>query len=425
MKRGAIAALAVAALAGCAIEPVQPPEGIHLPAVGRFSAAQPGDVLPSGWRVWQLSGLKRPTEYRLVDHEGRTVVFARARSSASGLVFPISVDPKEYPYLQWHWNVPALIHRADNTRRATEDSPARIVIAFDGDRSKLPFEEQLFAEQFRLFTKQEFPYALLMYIWENRAPVGSVIENLHTSRIRMIVADSGDAHLGTWRAETRNIYEDYKRAFGEEPVRIRSVGIMTDTDNTGEDAKRSTATSRSCGGGRRNEGAAGASGRSRARSMIAPDSTRPGRCRTLAAVPAQPAGAESVHDLLGRVLREQRRRQDLREHLGDAPRAALEPLRVAELGADDVQVARTRPSRSMPGPSSRKSASRASGVFCIARRTSRQITLPLPSRCRSAAPRGKPGDRARFLDEAVAAEHLHALGDHHGSRLHSQSSRPA
>jgi phosphomannomutase len=133
--------------------------------------------------------------------------------------------------------VPALINRADNTRRATEDSPARIVIAFDGDGSKLPLEERIFADQFRMFTKQEFPYALLMYIWENRAPVGTVIENLHTSRIRMIVADSGDANLGQWRQQTRNVYEDFRRAFGEEPTRIKSVGIMTDSDNTGEEAE--------------------------------------------------------------------------------------------------------------------------------------------------------------------------------------------
>ena len=88
-----------------------------------------------------------------------------------------------------------------------------------------------------MFTKQEFPYALLMYIWENRAPVGSVIENLHTSRIRMIVVDSGDANLGQWREEVRNVYEDFRRAFGEEPTLIKSVGIMTDSDNTGEEAE--------------------------------------------------------------------------------------------------------------------------------------------------------------------------------------------
>jgi hypothetical protein len=228
--------IAAIVLAGCAVTP-EPPGEIQLPAVGKFSAEKPGDTLPSGWRVWKLSGLKRPTEYSLVDHEGRTVVLARSRGSASGLVFPISIDLKAYPYLHWHWKVPALIPSADNTQRHLEDSPVRIVITFDGDKSKLPLEDRLFADQFRMFTKQEFPYAILMYIWENRAPVGSVIENLHTSRIRMIVADSGDANLGTWREETRNLYEDYRRAFGEAPGPVKSVAIMTDTDNTGEEAE--------------------------------------------------------------------------------------------------------------------------------------------------------------------------------------------
>jgi len=232
------AGLAAATLAGCAIQPGRPTvTETPLPAVGRFSAAKPGEALPSGWEVWKLSGLKRRTEYRLVDYGGRTVLFAHARGSASGLVFPTSIDPRAYPLMQWRWNVSALISGADNTKRHLEDSPARIVIAFEGDRRKLPIEERIFADQFKAFTKQEFPYAVLMYIWENHAPVGTVIDNPHTSRIKMIVADSGYANVGTWREKTRNVYEDFKRAFGEEPARIQSVGIMTDTDNTGEEAK--------------------------------------------------------------------------------------------------------------------------------------------------------------------------------------------
>jgi hypothetical protein len=231
-----LAICAALALAGCAVTP-EPPDEVRLPAVARFSTEKPGDGLPPGWREWKLSGLKRPTEYRLVDYQGRTVVLARSRASASGLVLPVSIDLAQYPYLHWHWKVPALIPSADNTQRHLEDSPVRIVITFDGDKSKLPLEERLFADQFRMFTKQEFPYAILMYIWENRAPVGRVIDNLHTSRIKMIVADSGAENLGKWRAETRNVYEDYRRAFGEDPPRIRSIGIMTDSDNTGADAE--------------------------------------------------------------------------------------------------------------------------------------------------------------------------------------------
>jgi len=81
------------------------------------------------------------------------------------------------------------------------------------------------------------PYATLVYIWENRARKNTVIPNLHTSRIKMIVAESGPESLGKWQKVTRDIVKDYKRAFGEIPGMITSVGIMTDTDNTGMKAE--------------------------------------------------------------------------------------------------------------------------------------------------------------------------------------------
>ena len=45
-----------------------------------------------------------------------------------------------------------------------------------------------------------------------------------------------EARLNQWLNEERNVYEDYKKAFGEEPSMISGIAIMTDTDNTGESA---------------------------------------------------------------------------------------------------------------------------------------------------------------------------------------------
>jgi hypothetical protein len=200
--------------------------------VTRFSDGAPGDGLPPGWQPWTLSSFKKSTEYRLVREGGRAVVRARARSSASGLIYGVQVDLKKHPYLTWRWKVPALIEAADNTKRHKEDSPVRLVLAFSGDRSKLSFDDRLFAQQFKMFTRRELPYATLMYIWENRMPESSVIPNPHTGRIKMVVAETGSRKLGQWYTETRNVYEDYKRAFGEEPQAVEWVAIMTDTDNT-------------------------------------------------------------------------------------------------------------------------------------------------------------------------------------------------
>jgi hypothetical protein len=228
------AILVSALLVGCATLQEQLPEQIVLPYVSSFSANPAGEDLPTGWRPWGVTRFKRPTEYRLVKQDGRTVVRASASASASGLMHPLDLDAKIYRLLNWHWKVDQLIAKADNTQKQTEDSPVRLVISFDGDMEKLDFGDRMFFDQIKAFTGQHLPYATLMYIWENRVARDEVIPNRHTSRIKMVVAESGREKLGEWREQTRNIYDDFRRAFGEEPGRIISVGIMTDTDNTGE-----------------------------------------------------------------------------------------------------------------------------------------------------------------------------------------------
>jgi Protein of unknown function (DUF3047) len=208
-------------------------ERVIIIPVSKFSSSRAGEALPPGWRTWTVGKFKKATEYQLVKEDGGTVIKASADASASGLSHDLQLNPKEYPLLKWRWKVPALIATADNTRKQTEDSPARLIVTFQGDTSILPFKDRLFALQMKVLTGYDMPYAMLMYIWENRVPVGTVIPSQHTSRIKMIVAESGSDKLGKWRDEVRNVYEDYKRAFGQEPPPTRTIGIMTDTDNTG------------------------------------------------------------------------------------------------------------------------------------------------------------------------------------------------
>ncbi|MDB5807484.1 MAG: hypothetical protein JWN73_4806 [Betaproteobacteria bacterium] len=224
----------VCALAGCAThKPV--PDSVALADVTRFSTGKPGEVLPGSWQPWTLSKLKKSTAYRMVQDDGKTVISARADASASGLIHPLAnLDPNAYGELSWRWKVEDLIKGADNTRGNREDSPVRLVVTFAGDMEKLDFGEKMFFSQVKAMTGQQMPYATLMYIWENRAKKDLVIANGHTGRIKMVVAESGRDKVGRWQEVRRNLVEDYKRAFGEEPGAITAIGIMTDTDNTGE-----------------------------------------------------------------------------------------------------------------------------------------------------------------------------------------------
>ena len=67
--------------------------------------------------------------------------------------------------------------------------------------------------------------------------MGTAVPNPYTEQVHRIVVESGPTKVNAWMTEARNVYEDYKRAFGEEPAMMSGIAIMTDTDNTGESAE--------------------------------------------------------------------------------------------------------------------------------------------------------------------------------------------
>lgn len=235
-SRAITAALLCAVLAGCAIKPSQQTVTTGPAEVAPFSTGAPGTTLPVHWKPLALSRFKKPTDYRLASSERGTILRAEANGSASALVHALALDPYDFPWLEWEWRVDELIADADNGVPHLEDSPVRMVVAFDGDPSQLDFADRMVFAQAKQITGQDMPFATLMYIWENQKPVGTVIESRHTSRVKMVVADSGKTGLGAWRKKRVNIAEDYRRAFGTKAPKIKYIGLMTDADNTGKRA---------------------------------------------------------------------------------------------------------------------------------------------------------------------------------------------
>ena len=203
--------------------------------VGVFSANQPGASLPEGWKPLIFKKILKPTVYELV-RDGQTVVVkATSEASASGLTKAVSIDPNVFPVVRWRWKVENLLTHSDVSRKNGDDYPARLYITFAYDSDKVGLGRKLrFKAGQALFG--DIPIGALNYIWDTRAPAGAIIENAYTDFARMIVVESGPQKVGMWVDEERNIYEDYKKAFGEEPPMINGVAIMSDTDNTKERA---------------------------------------------------------------------------------------------------------------------------------------------------------------------------------------------
>ena len=81
-------------------------------------------------------------------------------------------------------------------RSETDDSPARLVLAFDGDERDLSARDRAVFELVHLITGERLPYATLMYVWDAQLPVGTIVNYSRTSRIRYLVVESGPARAG-------------------------------------------------------------------------------------------------------------------------------------------------------------------------------------------------------------------------------------
>jgi len=195
------------------------------------------DQKEAGWIHQPLSKLKRDTAYTLVQDGSRAgVLRASADRSASLFVAPVKPALSTPMTLSWDWKTDALVTGADNRQKDREDAPLRVLVAFDGDVATLPDAELKRFSRAKNLAGRELPYAVLMYIWTDQVPVGTVIPSAHTSQVKMLAVASGQSGLGIWQTVQRNVAEDYRRAYGTEPGPVVGVAVMTDTDNTGTQA---------------------------------------------------------------------------------------------------------------------------------------------------------------------------------------------
>lgn len=186
------------------------PAGADRLEVARFSA---GDL--DEWKPKSFAG---ETRYRLEVHAGRQVLHSVSNASASGLYREVTIDLKETPYLHWSWRTGNLPATQDERSKTGDDYAARIYVVFSGGP---------------LFWRTR----AINYVWSSHQPAGSEWPNAFTANARMIAVRSGAGAVGQWVHESRNVSDDYRRIFGDEPGDVSAVALMTDTDNTGQAAE--------------------------------------------------------------------------------------------------------------------------------------------------------------------------------------------
>lgn len=182
------------------VAPLQAQEILKL---GSFSS---GSL--SGWKTKSFAG---ETRYRLVSLNGRTVLEAKAKTSASGLYREIFIDLNRTPYLNWCWQVIEPLSPLPETTKPGDDYAARIYLVKQGGLA---------------FWKTQ----ALNYVWSSSQAQEALWPNAFAGRkVMMLAVRTGESG---WQCEKRDVRADWQRAFGQALDSIDAVALMTDSDNS-------------------------------------------------------------------------------------------------------------------------------------------------------------------------------------------------
>ena len=230
-------------MSGAAVAPrllAQNRTGLYTPSAASiplFSNRQ-ADSPPVEWHAQPVRGAKHATVYRYVrdDETNATVLEGSADAAATALTYRFDDDARLHPILRFKWKPGNLIATSDPNTKAGDDYTARIYVTFVSDPQQASIREKAENALAHTLYGETPPHAALSYVFTQKAAVGAIITSPFTQRVKKIVVDSDPGSIGKWKCFTRDVYDDYKRAFGEEPTRISGIAIMVDTDNTGEKA---------------------------------------------------------------------------------------------------------------------------------------------------------------------------------------------
>ena len=170
-------------------------------------------AVPSGWQVKVNRG---SPDISVLQEGGSSYIHLKSRRSSYGLERAVDVDPSQFPVLSWRWKVTELPQGGDFRHARTDDQAAQVLVAFADRR-------------------------VLTYIWDTTAPQGTEqsASSIPLLRIWAIVCRSGGAEANRWISESRNVAQDYDRAYGRPAPHVRGLRLQINSQHTGTSAESS------------------------------------------------------------------------------------------------------------------------------------------------------------------------------------------
>jgi len=174
--------------------------------------------IPAGWSRYETIGGRPAYDFTVVENDGRRALLLKSHDDHSTIARELHVDLRATPILEWSWKAVQLPAGGDIRRKETSDLTAHIFVIWP---------------RFPAMVRTR----LIGYVWDAAAPVQTVEKSRKTGSVHFFVLRSGAGELGRWLTERRNVLEDYRRIFGEDPEDPRALALSIDTNDTHSEAE--------------------------------------------------------------------------------------------------------------------------------------------------------------------------------------------
>ena len=171
-----------------------------------------------GWKMVSSFAVP-PTQY---SRAGKGIIRAESLGGRSSLFKEAKEKEKNHPILSWGWKISNVVHSAIETRKDRFDAAACVIVVFGEEKGS------------KVYEGGEPSGFKIAYIWASRLPKGRVFDHPGEKFCKVFVLETGEGKAGQWLYEERNVFKDYKTAFGTDPAEVIALGILTDTDHSNE-----------------------------------------------------------------------------------------------------------------------------------------------------------------------------------------------
>lgn len=233
MIRQTLSRVAMSAALAASVAPALAADG---PALTPFKES---GAPPAPWHVVGLPGqdpqAKPFTAFSVVEIDGRKALRVEAKESFGNLVHRLKWTAPT-AMLSWQWRVDEPVPNADLRAKQGDDTALKVCVSFDLPMDQVPFLERQLLKIGQAKTDEPLATANVCYVWDNKLPIGTSLDNAFSRRTRYIVLETGTASLKQWKTEKRDVNADFKKLFADEsPGKVppvTAVGIGADSDNT-------------------------------------------------------------------------------------------------------------------------------------------------------------------------------------------------